>query len=173
MNEIEKDIWDWIVNYIEVNHSFYDYKFPPCPYAKSARLKGLLSVTAYDHSGSFSFINKTIDKYLVDDEHTVCVMTFPNYMKWNPLLRLFLRNKNKSLIPKDSFIQYGTAITTSSKFDGIGKGKPYFIVIINKLSDVMKGHKELLKTSYYTNWSDFHYYDVVEKRNEMIKKFNV
>jgi hypothetical protein len=89
-------------------------------------------------------------------------------MKWNWILRLFLHFKNKSLIQKDFFIQYGIAITTESKFTDISKGKPYFIVIINKLSDVMKGHKELLKTSYYDKWSAQHYHDVVEKRNKII-----
>ena len=28
IQDIKTDIWDWIQNYIEVNHKFYDYKFP-------------------------------------------------------------------------------------------------------------------------------------------------
>jgi hypothetical protein len=172
MNDIEKDIWDWMINYIEAPHVFYNYKFPPCPYARSARLKGLLNIKAYDGSGIFNFVHNTVESHSTNDKHTVCIMVFPNYLRWNWVFTWYLQRKNKSMIPNDYYIQYGKAITTKSKFSGLGKNSPYFIVVVNKLSDVLSAHKELLeKSEYYSKWSDFHYYDVVERRNQMFEKY--
>jgi hypothetical protein len=171
MNNIENDILDWLVNYIEVPHLFYNYKFPPCPFAKTARLKGLINIKAYDSKGIFKFLDTTIENHMSDTDHTMCIMAFPSYTKLNWFFTRYLRNKNKFLVQHDYYIQYGKAINTKSKFQGIGQDKPYFIVIVNKLSDVISGHEQLLKTDYYSNWSDFHYYDVVERRNIMIEKY--
>jgi hypothetical protein len=60
--EIEQDIWNWITNYIEVNHEFYNYKFPPCPYARTARLKGSVDIVAYESGNIKKFILTLICK---------------------------------------------------------------------------------------------------------------
>jgi hypothetical protein len=146
----EKDIWFWIENFVEKNHKFYDYKFPPCPFAKSARLKKLVSVSVY-HTGSMTnFIkNKTYD--LINSDQNVCVMAFPNRVKWYLHVHWFIRKFNKLLIPNDYYIQYG-------------KTDKFFVIIVNKLSDVLSGHQTLLSTNYYKNWDADHYKKVVVRR---------
>ena len=169
--KIEKDIWNWITDFIEVNHKFYNYKFPPCPYAKSARLKGLVNVTAYT-SGSYSgFIDQEIEKFLNDKKYNVQIFIFPSYLRWFFHLRWKIHQLNKQLIPKDYYAQYGWARPTKSQYPGFFKSYPYFIVIVNKLSDVLDGHKSLLSTDYYDQWEKSHYNNVVVRRNNMFKKF--
>ena len=63
---IEQDVWEWIQNYIEVNHKFYNHKFPPCPYAKAARLAGLLDVSAYTSGAAIDFVYEQVDDLIAN-----------------------------------------------------------------------------------------------------------
>ena len=157
-NLIEKDIWQWITDYIEINHKFYDYKFPPCPYARGARLKGTLDVVAWTEGKYKTFINEQTSD-LLQSNKTVRVLVFPPIFRWNWFVRRHIANLNKNLVPQDYYIQYGGAIDTVSKY--LGLPGSYVIVIINRLSDVLAGHEALKSTTYYQNWSDTHYHIVV------------
>ena len=168
---IENDVWQWITNYIEVNHKFYDYKFPPCPYAKAARIKGLVTVTAYENGNINNFIKSQVDSIITNKEFNVNVMVFPTRIQWFFHTHYFIHRLNKKIIDQDYYLQYGLAVKTASQYPGILNGEPYFIVIINKLSDVLDGHKSLLKTQYYTPWAKTHYDNVVGRRNRTYEKY--
>jgi hypothetical protein len=168
---IEQDIWNWIKNYIEINHKFYDYKFPPCPYAKATRLKGLMSVNAYTTGNPIKFIQQQINDLLDEKKFNVCVMIFPSKMKWHYYLHWKIRQLNKTIIPKDFYLQYGKALKTSSRYAGMFENGPYFIVIVNKLSDVLSGSRSLLSTNYYKNWSKKHFDEVVVRRQKKVNKY--
>lgn len=168
---IEKDIWDWVTGYLESPHSFYNYKFPPCPFAKAARLKKLVDVRVYSGSGCIKFINQETEDLISDQNVNTRILVFPHYIRWFYFVKWFVKRLNKKVIPKDYYLQYGKAIKTESKFGGLFKNKSYFIVIINKVSDVVSGHQALLNTDYYKDWSTEHYHDVVTRRQEMFERF--
>jgi len=166
--QIEQDIWQWITEYIEVNHEFYAHKFPPCPYARGARLKGSLDVVAWTSGNTRIFINTQTADLLLSDK-TVRVMVFPPSLRWNWLTRWHIANLNKTMIPQDYYIQYGGAVGTTSRYPGLPGA--YVIVIINQLSDVLAGHTALKSTPYYRNWSNTHYHNVVERRQDMYNRY--
>jgi hypothetical protein len=170
-NEIEVDIWEWIKGYIEVNHKFYDYKFPPCPYAKSARLKGLVDVQAYSTGSVYNFLKIQAAKNTESNKHSVMVLVLPPRIKYYPLFSWFIKKLNKKLITKNYYAQHGTALTTESKYKGFFNSGEYSIVIINKLSEILDGHQSLLKTDYYKPWASDHYTAVVERRQQMYEKY--
>jgi hypothetical protein len=172
MNEIIDDIWNWITGYIEVNHKFYDYKFPPCPYAKSARLKGLVDIVAHESGNALSFIEKNIDDLVSNNKYNVRVLVFAPRYKYRYGLKKFVNDLNKKIIPKNFYAQYGIALKTSSKYLGFLNKGPYLVIIVNKLSDVLDGHQALLNTDYYKPWAKHHYDAVVTRRQEMYKKYN-
>ena len=74
------------------------------------------------------------------------------------------------MIPQDYYLQYGKTVDKTSRFREYFLRGPYFIVIINKVSDVINGHYQLLKTDYYKPWSKKHYEAVVTRRQEMFDK---
>jgi hypothetical protein len=166
---IQKDICTWITEFVEVNHKFYNYKFPPCPYAKSARLKNLVDVQAYEQN-PITFTLDQIDNLLQHKKFNVRVLVYPYYMRWNYLLRWKIDKLNQTLIKDDYYAQYGAAISTKSQYPGLFKNKPYFIIIINKLSDVLAAQESLDKTDYYQNWTPQHYHNVVVKRKNIFRK---
>ena len=158
----EKDIWNWITNYIEVNNEFYDYKFPPCPYAKSARLKGLVDVQAYTSGNPYTFVKNQLDDLVEHKKFNIRVMVFPYWMRWLYPLHWALQKLNKTAIANEFYIQYGRVTDQVSQ--------PYFIVIANNLPDVLAAHDTLKKTNYYNNWSDKHYNEVVIRRQHAYDK---
>ena len=169
--QVENDIRDWIINFIEVNHKFYNYKFPPCPYARAARLKGQLDISVYESGNKLEFINNQIDQLITLPNLKTRVIVFPPSIKYYFWLPLMIRQINKRIIGSDYYAQYGTAINTQSAYGGLLKNKPYRIVIVNKLSDVLEGHSALLKTDYYQPWAQHHYRTVVTVRQKLYDKF--
>lgn len=170
-NDIKQDIQNWLVNYIEENHKFYDYKFPPCPFARSARLRGLIDIKIYESGGIRDFIRTHLKELIDDSEHEICLMVFPPYVKWLFYIKWFIFNLNKKIVKLDYYAQFGTALKTESKYPGILIGNPYFIVIVNKLSDVLRGQQALEKTDYYKPWANHHYEAVVVRRQQIYEKF--
>ena len=166
--QVKLDILAWITDFVEVNHKFYDYKFPPCPYARQARLKGLVDVHAYT-GNPIKFTQDQIDDLVEHKAYNVRVLAYPYWMRWNYLLRWTITRRNRSLVQDDYYAQFGAAISTQSCYPGLFKNKPYFIVIINKLSDVVNAQAALERTDYYRNWTKKHYHNVVTKRNSIFK----
>jgi len=172
MNDIiEKEIWDWLKNYIEVPHKFYEYQFSPCPYAKAARLKNLVDVRAYGGGNIFKFIKENSINLIKEKNLNTRIMVLPPYFKLFFFLKWYLFYLNTKFVKQDYYIQFGSAIATESKYAGLFKGKPYRIIIINKLSDVLDASKILEKTSYYSNWNKKHYNNVVTRREKFFKKY--
>jgi hypothetical protein len=160
----EQDILKWITDYVEVNHEFYDYKFPPCPYAKSARLRGLIDIVAYSSNSKSLFIKNQIYDLIDKKIFDVRILVFPSAVKWYFHLHLYIRSINKKIIKQDYYIQYGRVFDTEI---------PYFIVIVNKLSNVLSAHQSLLPTEYYKSWTKKHYKNVVTRRSNMYKKYGI
>ena len=171
IKQIENDILSWIIEYIEENNEFYDYKFPPCPYARAARLQGLVDIRAYSSGDIKEFISTHTKTLIETRDVNTRILVFPPRTHWKFGLTRFIEDLNSITVPKDYYIQYGTAIQTISRYSGWFNSGPYFIVIINKLSDVIKGHKALLNTDYYKSWSEQHYTEVVTRRQQAIEKY--
>jgi len=171
INEIEQDIWQWIEQYVETEHKFYDYKFPPCPYAKSARLRGLVDVVAHESGNIKKFISEQVNDLIGGKKFNVRVLVFAPRYKYLYGFKKFINKVNLEIVPLDFYAQYGTALRTASRYTGLLNKGPYSIVIVNKLSDVLAGHQALLNTDYYKPWAKHHYDAVVVRRQQMYEKY--
>ena len=167
--QVESDIWAWITGWVEADHKFYNYRFPPCPYARAARLSGLVDVHAYDGSSAGQWAQEQIDDLAEHKQYNVRVLAFPYWQRWNYALRRRIDSLNCSLVDSDYYAQYGAAVATSSCYPGLFKHRPYFVIIINKVSDVIAAQAALARTDYYDNWTDQHYHRVVTRRNRIFK----
>ena len=167
---VEQDIWHWITDYVEQDHKFYNYKFPPCPYARTARLKGLVDVQAYNSGSPFKFVRKQVDNLLADKKYNVRVLAFPAVYRWLKPLHWYINHLNKQLVNSDYYMQYGRAVNTQTT-TGLFKGKPYFIVIINYWPDVIRGQAALERTDYYSAWPSSHFNAIVTRRQRVLDKY--
>jgi hypothetical protein len=167
----ESEILDWIKSWLEVDHKFYDYKFPPCPYARAARLKDQVTIQAWTHGSWWKFIQQQAWAVVADPTKTVSISVFPAEASWAFWLPWQIQRLNKQLVHQDYYAQYGVAVKTRSCSSfSLARHRPYFIVIVNRLSDVLAGHRSLLKTDYYQPWSPEHYQSVVTRREEFYNK---
>jgi len=167
---IIQDIKNWLINYIEVNHEFYNYKLPPCPYAKTARINGTVDICVWQNENIKKFILEEVQSLKDNKKFNVKIMVFPAKMRWYFHIHHYIKKLNNQLVLQDYYAQIGRAIDTKSKFNEILKNNPYFIIIVNKLSDVMDGQHALSKTQYYLSWSPGHYNDVVVRRQNLFEK---
>jgi hypothetical protein len=166
--QVTADIWAWIKNFVEQNHRFYDHRFPPCPYARAARLQGLVDVHACT-GNAYKWTHTQIDNLVANKQYHVRVLAFPYWQRWNYLLRWSITRRNSSLVRSDYYAQFGAAVSTHSVYPGVFRGRPYFVVIINKVSDVVQAQASLARTDYYQNWTEQHYHNVVVKRSRVFK----
>jgi hypothetical protein len=170
-DNIKQDVYGWVRDYIEANHEFYNYKFPPCPFARSARLKGLMDIQVWQKGSYYQFAEQSALDMQTATNYTVRILVFPHRMKYHFWMKKQIAALNKKIVAKDLYAQFGSAIKTQSQYPGILEQGPYGIVIINRLSDILNGHQSLLKTDYYKPWSMEHYDAVVTRRQEIANKF--
>ena len=168
---IKQDVYGWVRDYIEVNHEFYNYKFPPCPFARSARLKGLMDIQVWQKGSYYRFAEQSALDMQSNINYTVRILVFPHAMKYHFWMKNKIAKLNSKIVALDLYAQIGSAIKTTSKYPGLLETGPYGIVIINRLSDILNGHQSLLKTDYYKPWSMEHYDAVVTRRQEIANKF--
>jgi len=166
---VDQDIWRWITDYVEVDHKFYDYKFPPCPYARSARLQGLVDVQAYSSGSAFKFVLEQMNNLIDKPKYNVRVLALPAVYRWIKPLHWYINLLNKQLISNNYYMQYGRAVTTSSQYPGLFSGQPYFVVIINHWPDVIRGSTSLQRAGYYTHWPQSHFDAIVTRRQQALK----
>jgi len=169
--QIKADIWHWIEHYIEVPNKFYDYRFPVCPFAKAARLQGIVQVRPWISGSIKDFIRQGVHQLIQDQQKEICVMVMPPRAKWRWGIPALIESINAEIIPQGAFVQFGTAIGTTSQYPGLFNQGEYFVVLVNNVDAVMEAHRALLNTDYYRPWSRGHYHDVVIRRQRLVEKY--
>jgi hypothetical protein len=168
--QVHCDIEDWTINFVESSNEFYGEKFPVCPYARSARLNGESYKVVYQAGSVKEFIRKHAFNLVNDSKHTVMLMIFPPRVKWYPRIYKFIQLLNQELIPVDYYALGGLAVGTRSAYPGLFNRSEYFVVGVNKLSNVLPSVESLRDAGYYDKWSDKHYDAVVVRRQQMYEK---
>ena len=56
LEKVKTDIQSWTVNFVEASNEFYGGKFPVCPYARQARIKGETTYAIYPGGNLKQFI---------------------------------------------------------------------------------------------------------------------
>jgi hypothetical protein len=102
---------------------------------------------------------------------TTRVMVFPPKTQFQWGLNDFVEGLNAKLIASNVFLNTGVAKSTHSRYPGPRSREPYFIVIANSLQAVLDGCEALKKTDYYKDWPQEHYAHVVERREQMARRY--
>jgi len=168
---VEQDIWAWIHDFVTTANEFYDYKFPPCPFARQAVLSKKVDVQVWQTGNVREFIRDNAVKMRESPSLTTLVMAFPSKTRFQWGINEYVEELNAKMISSNVFLNTGVAKTTKSKYPGSPSREPYFIVIANSLDAVMSGAEALSKTDYYKNWPAAHYALVVERRARMAKQY--
>jgi hypothetical protein len=112
---IKQDVYDWVRDYIEANHAFYNYKFPPCPFAKSARLKGMLDIQVWQKGSYYNFVEQYANDMQSNTNFAVRILVFPHSLKYRFWMKRSIAKLNTKFVSMDLYAQIGSAIKTKSK----------------------------------------------------------
>lgn len=169
LEKIKIDIKSWTIDFVEASNEFYGGKFPVCPYARQARIKGETTYAIYPGGNLKQFIQNSVNLLLEDKEFKQMLIVMPPSSKWVFGIDRLILDINKRIIPLNYFAMKGNAIGTTSSYPGIGG--EYQLIGLNTLDKVFEGVEHLKKKGYYKNWSKKHYNDIVVKREEMYSKY--
>lgn len=168
--QVQQDIVDWTVNWVEQPNEFYNNKFPVCPYAQQARLSGHTRIQAYPGGPVRQFVLEQLKLLANTHSHQQLLIVLPPRARFIPGITAWIRDQNSWLIAEDLFVLPGRAVTTRSRYPGWFNSGAYFIVGVNTLSQVLPAVDKLQAAGYYQDWSAQHYTDVVVRRQQLYQQ---
>ena len=169
--QVEQDIWAWLNEFVTVKNAFYEHKFAPCPYARTAMLAGQVDVKVFTEGNVRGFIREKSVELRDDPALSTRVIAFPPRIQFQWGISDFVERLNAELIGDGVFLNTGVTKTKASRFPASPADTPYFIVVANRLEAVLAGAEALQRTEFYKNWPRRHYDLVVERRGQMVKRY--
>ncbi len=169
---VGEDIWAWLKEFVTVKNPFYNGKFAPCPYARSAILADQVDVTVYLKGDVRAYIREKSVELRDTPSLSTRVMAFPPRIQLQWGISDFVDTLNAELIADGVFLNTGVTKTRTSRYPGPPGKDPYFIVVANRLAAVLSGAEALQRTAYYKDWPRDQYELVVERRERMARRYS-
>ena len=141
--QIEQDIWAWIDHFVTAKNEFYNYKFPPCPFAHQAVVSKTVDVQVWQTGNVREFIRGHALQMRDSPSLTTGVMAFPPKTRFAWGINDYVESLNAELISSNVFLNTGVTKTMSSRYPRLRGEEPYFIVIANSLAAVLSGSEVL------------------------------
>jgi len=150
IEQVKKDINEWIINFVEVPESLLN-GFSPCPYARKARLDNQVDIRigntplddlitlAYDGLGKFSVIVLAYDplEYCHDDFHHQLEVANTYHLLPQDIIVLDDH-------PADQEIVNGVCMN---------QGR-YALALVQRLSELNDKAASIAKNGFYNNWPE-------------------
>lgn len=150
IEQVKADIESWIVNFVEVPHPALG-GFPPCPYARSARLKKSYEVYLgndpyYDlkNRARWGMGNKEVIIYVYDP------------VEWNhALFSASLHSANTEFLLRNDILALEDHPDDIENVNGVimNQGK-YAMALVQSLSDLNAKAKLVAKKGFYDAWPE-------------------
>jgi hypothetical protein len=160
--KIKSQLDQWMVEFVEANHSQLN-NWAPCPYAKAARLTGMISTKFCEVSELYDVVRESVDTLATKDVVVVC---FDHNTISPEHLQEFVAGMNKTLMPADYVIledhpdspEYVNGVKMNFGHCGL--------LVIQKLSKLNNAADKLKSQGYYDTWDQKSLDDVVTWRYE-------
>jgi len=156
---IRQQLEHWLTNFVEQPNPLLN-NWPPCPYARQARLSNKI-LTVFDNPLEIhQYINKLVD-------YDVVVLCFDHNKFTASQIELFTKHVNSILIHKDCVVledhpnaeEYVNGIRMN--FGECG------LMILQRLSKLNTAANQLQDKGYYNTWSEENLDDVVNWRYDL------
>ena len=167
---VHADIWNWLTSFVSARNSFYNGKFAPCPYARTAILQAQVDVAVYSRGNAFDYIRERSLELRDTARLSTRVMAFAPRFQWRWGMTEFVERLNAELISDNVFLNTGITKTMPSRHPG-AEAAPYFIVVANRLDAVLAGADALKRTAFYRDWPPEQFELVVQRRERMARQY--
>lgn len=160
--KIKTELDRWLVEFVEVNNSALN-NWPPCPYAKAARLSGMIGTVFCEVSEFDSVVRESIEQLQHKDVIVVC---FDHNMIDPVELQSWVAGMNKMLMSMDYVIledhpnapEYVNQLKMNFGHCGL--------LVIQRLSKLNNAADKLRSLGYYDSWNQRALDEVVSWRYE-------
>ena len=147
----KQEVISWVKEFVEVPHPmFADY--PPCPYAKQARLAGKVEFVELTDMEPDSNIWTSIDHFDFDNKDVLVIIA--DAKRWTPHYTQKLADQlNGTYAHRDLLIMEDhPKLVEKVKDVKLNHGK-YTLLLVQSRVKLKKFADMLNKTDYYRNWS--------------------
>ena len=146
-----EEVIRWVKEFVEVPHPmFADY--PPCPYAKQARLAGKVDFVELTDMEPDSNIWTSIDHFDFNDKDVLVIIAEPDQYTAKETVKI-ADKLNRAFMPRDVVVlEDHPKIQEHVKKVKLNNGH-YILFLVQRLSKLNRYSKMLEKGPYYRNWS--------------------
>ena len=150
IEQVKADIESWIVNFVEVSHPALG-NFPPCPYARSARLKKSYEV----YLGSDPYYDlKNRARYGMDSKEVIIYAYDPT--EWpHELFAASIQSANTEHLLRNDLLALEDHPSDVENVNGVimNQGR-YALALVQSLSDLNHKAKLVAKKGFYDSWPE-------------------
>lgn len=150
IDQVKHDIEQWIVNFIEVPHPALG-GFPPCPYARSARLKKSYQV----YIGSDPYFDlKNRARYGMGDQEVIIYAYDP--AEWpRDLFSSSLDQVNQEFLLRSDLLALEDHPSDPEIVNGVCMNQgTYALALVQSLSDLDTKAKLMASKGFYDTWPE-------------------
>lgn len=162
LEQVRADIESWIVNFVEVPHPALG-GFPPCPYARSARLKNSYEVYLgmdpyYDlkNRARWGMNNKEVIIYVYDP------------VEWpHKLFAASIESANQEHLLRADILALEDHPADVEMVNGVCMNQgTYALALVQSLSDLNKKAKHLASKGFYDTWPEDYLQSLFRHRDD-------
>lgn len=150
LEQVKKDIESWIVNFVEVPHPALG-GFPPCPYARSARLK-----QSYDvFLGMDPYYDlKNRARWGMGDREVIIYAYDPQ--EWpHPLFAASIESANQEHLLRADILALEDHPNDEENVNGVIMNQgTYALVLVQSLSDLNARARLIAAKEFYDSWPE-------------------
>jgi hypothetical protein len=150
LEQVKKDIEQWIVNFCEVPHPALS-NFPPCPYARSARLKQSYEV----YLGSDPYYDlKNRARYGMGNKEVIIYAYDP--LEWpHELFAASIDSANRDHLLHNDILALEDHPADVENVNGVIMNQgTYALALVQSLSDLNAKAKLVAKKGFYDTWPE-------------------
>ena len=150
ITQVTADILSWVENFVEKPHPALG-GWPPCPYARSARLRGTVDV----HLGSDPYFDlKNLSRYGLGHKEVVVYVYNPT--EWNyELFHSSLEQANTDFLLSRDLIVLEDHPADPEIVNGISMNQgQYALAMCQSLSDLNVRAQQMAAKGFYHAWPD-------------------
>ncbi len=162
LEKVKQDIEQWIVNFVEVPHPALG-GFPPCPYARSSRLKRSFEV----YLGSDPYYDlKNRARYGMDNKEVIIYVYDPD--EWpHELFAASIQSANIEHLLHNDILALEDHPGDVEMVNGVCMNQgTYALALVQSLSDLNAKARLVAKKGFYDTWPEEYLIDLFQHRED-------
>ena len=161
--EIEQKLTDWMVNFVEQPHPGLG-NWPPCPYARQARLTNQIKIVHSDHD----CLTATVEQQLPElEQKEVVVICFDHTKISSTELEKLIKVYNQQVLMARNYVILEDHPDAVELVNGVCMNFGHCgLLVIQRLDKLTTASEQLKSKGYYNIWSQAELDQVVTWRSQ-------